>query len=470
MFSPLIKNIALLFQLLICNQSIVIANSDMINISSGKIIDSVKCCKHPSFSYAIYLPSKYNKQSKWPVIYIFDPAARGSSGVQCFMQAAEKYGYILACSNNSRNGDMKLSIEAAYNMFEDVELRFSLDFRRIYTSGFSGGSRVASFIALNSEKIAGVIGCGAGFPALDFSLITNFKSFSYVGIVGFKDMNYHEMLDLEKEITKLGATTVILRFDGGHRKPDADIVDIAVGWIQLQAMHKGFLPENDTLLNSLFEKWNLSLKEFKTQKDWASAANYYKYLIEYFPTFSNTLHYKEKLDSLITSKYYKKALREWENSRTEEIASIALLMNSSKDIIEAESVPDSIMHQWNTRIANLRSLTSAKNIQVQRMAARVLNMLWISGNMQTTNMFESKQYAKAITAIQLTLAIEPENCYTYYQLACAYAYNKEFKKSVKFLKKTVELGFKNKKAIENEAAFVPLRNDKLFQSIIAKLE
>ena len=43
----------------------------------GKIIDTVRCKLNPKFSYALYLPDNYSDTVKWPIIYIFDPAARG---------------------------------------------------------------------------------------------------------------------------------------------------------------------------------------------------------------------------------------------------------------------------------------------------------------------------------------------------------------------------------------------------------
>jgi hypothetical protein len=43
---------------------------------------------------------------KWPIIYLFDPLARGEVAVEAVRAAAEKFGYIVVASNNSRNGPM----------------------------------------------------------------------------------------------------------------------------------------------------------------------------------------------------------------------------------------------------------------------------------------------------------------------------------------------------------------------------
>ena len=144
----------------------------------GIIVDTTRCKSNPKFSYALYLPTNYSDSIKWPVIFVFDPGARGKLAVSGFVLAAEKLGYIIVCSNNSRNQlpASELS-KVIHYMFMDVEERFSIDKNRIYTSGFSGGSRVAAMVALQNNSISGVIACGAGFPAEnDFRISKNGNS------------------------------------------------------------------------------------------------------------------------------------------------------------------------------------------------------------------------------------------------------------------------------------------------------
>ena len=69
----------------------------------GQVIPEILCVADTSESYALYLPSNYSPDKRWPIIYAFDPVARGKLPVGLFKEAAEKYGYIVAGSNNSRN-------------------------------------------------------------------------------------------------------------------------------------------------------------------------------------------------------------------------------------------------------------------------------------------------------------------------------------------------------------------------------
>ena len=130
----------------------------------GTVHGSVAVAADPTNSYALYLPSAYSPSKRWPLLLVFDPFARGEVSVKLFHEAAEKYGFIVVGSNNSRNfQDPSAAIRA---LWADVKERYAIDPRRIYTAGLSGGARVASSVALACKGcIAGVIANGAGLPS-----------------------------------------------------------------------------------------------------------------------------------------------------------------------------------------------------------------------------------------------------------------------------------------------------------------
>ena len=112
-------------------------------IPRGQIVERVEALSDSSQSYALYLPSNYTPNRKWPVLYAFDPAARGRVPVERFKEAAEKYGWIVLGSNNSRNGPWNVVVNAWNAMLTDTHQRFAIDDERSYATGFSGGARAA---------------------------------------------------------------------------------------------------------------------------------------------------------------------------------------------------------------------------------------------------------------------------------------------------------------------------------------
>ncbi len=189
-------------------------------------------------SYALYLPSNYIAERHWPIVYAFDPAARGAFPVGLLKDAAEKYGYIVAGSNNSRNGSGQLEGEAAQAMFDDTHARLSIDDRRVYFAGFSGGARLSAELAKHCACAAGVILAGAGFQP------TAQDSFAVFSAVGSYDFNYGEMITLDEVLEKLTKPHFLRHFDGPHQWPSAEVLGEALGWLRLQAMKTGREPRD----------------------------------------------------------------------------------------------------------------------------------------------------------------------------------------------------------------------------------
>ena len=117
--------------------------SDADGLPRGEVIPKIVSSTDTGYSYAIYLPSYYTEEKTFPVIFAFDPVARGPVPVGRFEEAAEKYGYIVVASNNSRNGLRNFESGAIIrNMVEETLARFSINRNRVYLTGFSGGARL----------------------------------------------------------------------------------------------------------------------------------------------------------------------------------------------------------------------------------------------------------------------------------------------------------------------------------------
>jgi hypothetical protein len=68
------------------------SSQNSVGFNKGVVIDTVVCRSNALQSYALYLPSYYRSDTAWPIIYAFDPAARGALPVQLLVKAAEKNG------------------------------------------------------------------------------------------------------------------------------------------------------------------------------------------------------------------------------------------------------------------------------------------------------------------------------------------------------------------------------------------
>ena len=218
------------------------------DLPRGRLIEDVKCAADASQSYALYLPSPYTPDRAWPVLMGFHPGARGRAIVEKYQAAAEQYGYVVAASNNSRNGPWQVSAAAVRAMSADVGSRFSLDPKRVYLTGLSGGARVATEVALAGNNIAGVIASSAGFPDAQPRKTVAFAMFSTAGT---EDFNYIEMRMLDNALASPHRFAV---FEGGHALPPDDVALEAIEWLELQALKSGKKAPDAALVDRLAEK------------------------------------------------------------------------------------------------------------------------------------------------------------------------------------------------------------------------
>jgi poly(3-hydroxybutyrate) depolymerase len=226
-----------------------ISNAGAQELARGVVIDDVKCAADASQSYALYLPSTYSPDRAWNLLLAFHPGARGRAMVEKYQAAAEQHGYIVAGSNNSRNGPWEPSMVSVRAMSADLGQRFSIDANRFYLTGLSGGARVALQVALfGGNNIAGVIASSAGYPDTKPRASVPFAIYSTAGI---DDFNYIEMRMLDRKLTSPHYLAV---FNGGHTLPPDAVALDAIEWLELQAMQSGRRTRDDALVTRLYDK------------------------------------------------------------------------------------------------------------------------------------------------------------------------------------------------------------------------
>jgi dienelactone hydrolase len=244
-------------------------------LAKGVVIPRVVCIDHPEQSYALYLPSNYSPEGKWPILYIFDPAARGSMPVILAKDAAEKFGYIVMGSNNSRNGQPKLDLDAANAIWNDSHRRFTIDDRRVYFAGFSGGARLATALALGCHDCAaGVISSGAGFPLNQPPSAQ--AHFSYFATIGMSDFNYPEAVILAQQLDQLDLPHRLRRFDGTHEWAPAEVWPEALAWMNLLAMRQDRLARDPEFISQQFEAETQRAQELEKRGDIYAAWREYR--------------------------------------------------------------------------------------------------------------------------------------------------------------------------------------------------
>ena len=249
-------------------------------IPTGQIVERIEALNDSSQSYALYLPSNYTPNRKWPVLYAFDPGARGNVPVERFKEAAEKYGWIVLGSNNSRNGPWNVTVKAWNAILTDAHQRFAIDDERSYATGFSGGARAAVRIAAACKCLAGVIANGAGFP-VDLAPSPQMH-FVFFGAAGVDDFNYPELRNLQESLTKAGIVHRFQAFTGRHEWPPVSVATAAVEWMELQGIKAGKRQRDDQFINTTWQQLLDDARALEESKKYYEAYQVYLDLAQTF--------------------------------------------------------------------------------------------------------------------------------------------------------------------------------------------
>jgi len=436
-----------------------------------QVTDTVQCRNEIRQSYALYRPAQYDNKKSWPVILIFDPAARGKTGVSTFIEAGRKYGFILACSNNSRNGPLGDNFAAAAAMLQDVEERFTLDQRRIYSAGFSGGSRFAMAFAVKEKRISGVIGCGAGLPNDRNYLPSGNSDFLYYGLAGTRDMNYLEMHDLLSLFSSQPRVISYLRtFSGGHQWPGSDLITEAVEWLVLQTMNRKIIPADQTFLSYVENKTQNLINSQLSAGNQADAIMYMRFAARDFQGTPFASRMTKLLADSGKSSEYQKAIRKWNKMAATEQERKEKYLNYLSEIVNSGSLPDSASAWWGNETRALIRLRDKGSPENSQMASRVLNFISILCSEQGTSYYRNRLYAQAAFMFEICTLSDSENPNNYYNLARSLAGSGKSKESVDALSAAMNHGFNSRKTVGSDPAFGKIRGDTRYKALILKMK
>jgi len=445
-----------------------VAQISLFSFPAGKVIPQVVCSADSKQGYALYLPSTFTATRTWPIVYLFDPLARGEVAVEAARAAAEKFGYILAASNNSRNGPTADSMAAANAIWKDTQERFPIEGRRRYLAGMSGGARLVTAIALSCDACAaGVIANAAGFP-IGKTPSPNMK-FAYFGAVGNADFNYSEFVELRKTLEEAGAQYRIRVFDGQHGWAPPDVWLEALNWMDIRAMVAGVIPRDSARIQRTVDEELAKARDLQAKNSLLAAARQYQSLIRDFKDLTDVSSAENSLAELAKSKELK-AQQKQEASALEQQAQISDPLSSQMQAIGSGESDNVDVGALINEFADLkkRADDTQKSSDLKTLAVRrALGGLVIAAYESGQHSMEQKDYRAALAYFDLAAAGAANPAFAHYQRARAYAMLGNKKGTLTELRVALAAGFHEASALDGEE-FQALRGSAEFQELAAK--
>jgi predicted esterase len=432
----------------------------------GVVHASVTALADATSSYALYLPSAYSPSKRWPLLLVFDPFARGEVSVKLFHEPAEKYGFIVVGSNNSRNfEDPSAAIRA---LWADVKERYAIDPRRIYTAGLSGGARVASTVALAcTHCIAGVIANSAGLP--NGATLPGPEVSDWFLSAGTTDFNYPEQLHLKESFDAHKVVSRFVVFEGPHNWMPKEFAERALAWLQLRAMVKGLVAVDKEFIAQQFESRMAEAQAEQKAGDVLAAERGYREIVQDFSSFRDVKPQMALANSLADSGEFRKAKKnekaalDLQDEVTKKIGNLVAGINQSPDERTA------FFSQLGSAVNDAyRDKKESSNPARQQGIERGLASAFAYAAETGQQAMLKKDFVSAKSMFQAGEVILPDSAWASYLVATSQAQLGEKKPAIQELKKALEKGMTNAKALD-DAAFDRIRNEAEFKELSAKL-
>lgn len=431
-------------------------------LEKGIVIDTIWIDKNPGESFSIYFPNHYEPEKPSPAIFIFEPMARGKIGIQPFILAAEQYGYVLICSNDSKNGPYELNFAVANNLFSKAFSMLQIDQKRVYTAGFSGGGRLASTIAIQSDKIQGVVSCGAGFN-LKSRALPSAQKFSYVSIMGDEDMNYHELEFTETYLKKTQTSFELFTFDINHRWPDQEQILLAFDWLQLEAYKNQLIEKDSVALQRIYNKFYKQAITQQHNNKLVMASESYQRILKNFGRHYDLDSIQKKYKSLRESRQFKNQHKKNQDLLSAEQAlTDEIWFQFDKDLEKKNYA----LNWWENKIGKLKKKEVSDDLQESKMYKRLLYKIF-------AHAIETARYDNTLTTIQqrmlcydICILVYPTYALPYYrQIQYSIAIG-EKDESLDYLEKLLATGIELKELNLNENVLESLKDNDRFKELM----
>ncbi len=379
---------------------------------ANQIITSVnKYSSDTTQSYEVYLPSDYDTLKSFPLVIFFDAHARGKLPLKKYLALSEKYHFVFVSSNNSQNGmSLPETQKIASVILKDATARFNINGNLIFTSGFSGGAKVACTFAFTNSAIRGVIACASPFS----ERISEIKNMPQIFLLsGNKDFNMLSMVQTDLELSDAGFTHQLYVYDGIHDWPDEKYFEIAMKWLITKAVNQ-----------NLIEKKNQPNE---------------------IPDFN-----------------------EWYNTRVTDAVILkqeAAEQQALNDQFQIWDIP-----KWNDKIKELKAKEkSGFPSSIRFLASRELNYISMLGFIYSENFLNQNNLKTAKHFLEIYELANAKNPDVWFLKAVYYSKSGDNKATFDCLKKSAQLGFSDVNRLKNENSFSSFTKTIEYQNLVFKI-
>jgi predicted esterase len=433
--------------------------------ATGTPVERVACPSDPTQTYTLYLPTKYNTDRKWPLLFVFDPRGRGTQAAEVFKNAAERFGWIIASSDNTMSdGEWEPNRRALAAMWPDVRRAYAVDERRIYTTGFSGGATVAWILAVSSGSVSGIIGVGAPYLA-DAKLPS--QRVAWFGTAGRADFNFIHIQAMHDRVARAGMPHRVAFFEGGHQWLPPALASRALGWLEIRAMRDGLRPPDRELAQAVMKDELAYARELDSKGKVTDEYRTYESIAMDFEGVVDTTEAITARAALEKDARLRSAQTLEDRADARERSTVNALTKTLGVLYESElPLPAQLLASLGVK--NLRKAAEGQGYEAES-ATRILEVLAVRTSFYIPREFEArKQYDRAALALEIATALYPDRPRPWLELAANRTLLDQKGRAIAALEHAIDAGLRDARAVTEDARFAGILQSADVQKLLQR--
>lgn len=437
-----------------------------ITLQKGVVMDSLVINDSINESFSLYLPRSFDTTKPWPIVFVFDPEGRGKTVSHLFIQAAEDQGYIVASSNNI-DADTTLieNVKVGARLVNKILNILPIAKNGIFTAGFSQGAQVANVLPTVFKDVQGVMVIGDSWMNSDY--INKGADFSFIGLVGYSDYRFYNLLETANILDKAGLETQIYKFDGGHEWPMSNTLYNALGTFTLQALSKGHRPPDPQLVEVLYEADIETAEKMRRMMQPYKAFEYLEQLEDKYALYGKKDDLKQRKKEVRRARLFRAQRRQYNNvSITEAELRETYIYFFNEDVYTSNFEN---LGWWNEQIAELKKLQQEDNRAEAEMAFRLEGLLQAFAHNSFADLKEKNASIDPLifTAILQTI-FDKENPEGYKNIISLSAQDGDYYTALLYLEDLLKTGYKDMESLYDIPGTLDLKLSSEYNNLIKK--
>lgn len=406
------------------------------SIKKGMVTDSIRVSDTLNESFAIYLPTQFKPEKKWPLLLIFDPEGRGKTAAQLFRPAAEQQGYILASSNNvDRDKELLDNVKCGVRLLNAVSGMFPIDPAQVTAAGSMEGSSVSSSMPMLYEELLGAIVVGNHW--IYSNQIRKIKDFLFVGMVGDEHLSAPD-----RTLPKLrGANIQVYTYPGNGEWPAGNMVQSALASLTLSAMKEGVRPRDPKLIGDLYDQDLALVNALISKEKLMEAYSLLELMEDKFKDLHSLSIVEDKMDQLEGSRNFREQKRELEKVLEKE-------QRLNKDFTyymeeDLRTANFENLGWWNYQKIQLDSLKNKGGAE-SKMATRMESRIALLAEVHRGYLEENHaSLEKKLLANMILTIFDPTNYQAYKNIISLSAQDDDFGTALFYLEEMLKHGYRD---------------------------